>query len=119
MHGNRYALITHKDFHGLKTSDSRCCQRLEDFLLNLKFAPYTMDPDIWMRHCGDHCERVAVCADDLLIGSKSLSIITDILSKDHAFKLKVTRHVSHELDRGFGRDGDGALHFAPRKNIEK
>ena len=83
------------------------------------FEPCKMEPDIWMRPCGeDHYEYIAVYVDDLLIASKDPKAIIDVLTNKYSFKLKGTRPIFYHLGCDFGRDDDGTLHFAPKKYIE-
>ena len=72
-----------------------------------------------MREAGDHCEHIAVYADDLLIVSRDPQAIIDNLTKVHKFKLKGTGPISFHLGCDYFRDKDGVLCYAPRKYIEK
>lgn len=72
-----------------------------------------------MKNKEDHYEHVSICADNLLIASKDPQSIISNLSTKHNFKLKGTGPISYHLGCNFGRDEDGALHFTPRKHIEK
>ena len=79
------------------------------------FEPCKMEPDIWMRPCGeDYYEHIAVYVDDLLIASKDPKAIIDVLTNKHSFKLKVTGPISYHLGCDFGSDDDGTLHFEPK-----
>ena len=78
-----------------------------------------MEPDTWIRDCGEHYEQIAVCVDDLLTLSKDPQNVVGTLMSKHYFKLKGTGHVSYHLECDFGRDKDGTLHFTPRKHIEE
>ena len=78
-----------------------------------------MEPDIWLRDCGDYYECVAVCVDDLLISLKEPQKIVDSLINKHNFKLKGTGPIKHHLGCDFSRDENGILCFAPRKYVEK
>ena len=60
-----------------------------------------MEPDIWLRDCGDHCEHIAVHADDLFILSKDPSNIINILESKHKFKLKGAEPISYYLGCNF------------------
>ena len=108
-----------KALHGLRTSGLRWHERLADCLRNMGFEPCKMEPDIWMRPCGeDHYEYIAVYVDDLLIASKDPKRIIDVSTNKHSFKLKGTGPIPYHLGCDFGRDDDGTLHFAPKKYIE-
>ena len=77
------------------------------------------ETDIWMRDKGDHYEYIAVYVDNLLIASKDLKAITDLLQVEHHFKLKGTGPISFHLGCDFFRDKDGNLCYTPNKYIEK
>jgi len=112
-------LIIVKALYGLKSSGLRWHERLSDVLKAIGFVPSRAEPDIWMRHMGDHYEYVAVYVDDLLIVSKEPKAITDVLQKKYSFKLKGTGPISFHLGCDFFRDENGILCFAPKKYIEK
>ena len=57
--------------------------------------------------------------DDLIIASKDPKGLVDILTIKHKFKLKETNTTSCHIGCDFRRDDDGAIHFAPRKHIDK
>ena len=77
------------------------------------------EPDIWMRDKGDHCERTAVCVDDLLTVSKDPNELIEQLTKVREFKLNGAGEVSFHLGCDFFRDSDGHLCFSPCKCSEK
>ena len=78
-----------------------------------------MEIDTWLNDCGEHYEHIDVCVYAMLIESKNPQGAVDTLTKNHHFKLKGTVPISYYLGCDFGRDGDGTLHFAPRKSISK
>ena len=79
------------------------------------FEPRKIEPDIWLRHCGeDHYENIAVYADGLLIASKDTKVILDVLINKHSFKLKGAGPISHNICCDFGRDDNGTLQFATK-----
>ena len=53
-----------------------------------------------------------------MIASKYPSGAVDAMTNKHHLKLKVKGTMSYHLGFDIGRNGDGALHFAPRKYIE-
>ena len=84
-------LIIAKALHGLRTSGSYWNERLDDCLLCMGFEACKMEPDNWLRPYGeDHCERVAVCVDDLLIASKDPKRTIHVLTNEHSYKFKGT-----------------------------
>ena len=83
------------------------------------YEPFKMEPDTWLRDCGEHYDHIDVYVDDLLIASKDgQNAVDDITNKNHLM-LKGTGPMPYHLGHNFGRDGDRILHFAPRKHIEK
>ena len=78
-----------------------------------------MEPDTWLKDCGDNYECIAVYVDYLLIASKDPKGLVDVLINKHKFKLKGTGPISYHLGYYFGRDDDGTLHFSPRKCTKK
>ena len=74
-----------------------------------------MEPDTWLRPCGeDHYECITLCADDLLIASKDQKGILDVLNNKNSFKLKGTGPIYYHIDCDFDRDDYDDLHFAPK-----
>ena len=71
-----------------------------------------MEPDMWLRHCGEYYDHIAVYIDNLLIASKDPHGEVDAIINNHYFKLKGTGPMSYHLGCNFGRDRDGTLHFA-------
>ena len=114
-----HKLIMHKALYGLRTLGLRWHERLADSLRNMGFEPCEMEPDIWLRDCIDHYERIAAHADDLLIASKDPNNIVEVLQTKCNFKLKGTGPISYHLGCNFDRDENGILCFVPRKHIEK
>ena len=78
-----------------------------------------MEPDTWLKYCREYYECIAVHVDGLLIASKDPHGAVDALTNKHHFKHKGTGHTSYHIGCDFGRDGDGTLHFTPRKHVEK
>ena len=114
-----HILLIKKALYGLRSSGLRWHERLADCLRDMGFLPCKMEPDIWMKDCGDHYEYIAVYVDDLLIASKDPKSIAKSLEDVYKFKLKGTGPISYHLGCDFFRDKEGVLCFAPRKYIEK
>ena len=53
-----------------------------------------MEPDVWLRYCGEHYECIDICVDYLLIASKDPQVVVDALTNNHHFKLKGTGTMS-------------------------
>ena len=66
-----------------------------------------------------HYEYITVYIDDLLIASKTLQAIVDLLTNKHKFKLKGIGSIKYHLGYNFARDGLSTLCFAPHKYFEK
>ena len=66
-----------------------------------------------------HYEYITVYIDDLLIASKTLQAIVDLLTNKHKFKLKGTESIKYYLGCDFARDKLSTLCFVPCKYIEK
>ena len=93
-----HTLIIYKAQHGLKASRKCWHDKLHDVLRGADFFPSKADEDIWMRDCGDHCECIAACEDDLMIASKDPQAIIDYLTSEEInFKLKSTGNVKFHL----------------------
>jgi len=92
-----HTLVIRKASHGLKSSGLRWHERLSDVLPDVQFISSKAERNIWVRNCGDHCEHIAVCVDDLLIASKDPSSIIKTLCDEHEFKLKGAGAVSVHL----------------------
>lgn len=114
-----HKLIINKDLCGLRTSGLRWHETARRLSHGNGGFPCKMEPDIWLRDCGDHYEHVAACVDDLLIVSKEPQKIIDLLIIKHNFKLKGTGPIEHHLGCDFSRDENEILCFAPRKCVEK
>ena len=74
-----------------------------------------MEPDFWLKDCGDRYECIGVYADDLLTASKDSQGIVDNLSNKRKFKLKGTGPMYYHLGYDFSRDENSVLQFDPRK----
>jgi hypothetical protein len=83
------------------------------------FFPCKAEPDIWMKHCGDHYEYVATYVDDIFIAAADPEKLLERLMKVHLFKLKGTGPVTYHLGCDFFRDEDGVLCMQPKKYIER
>ena len=66
---------------------------------------------MWLKDCGENCEHIVICVDDVLIDSKDPQNLVNTLVSKYHFKLKDTGPMSHHLGCDFGRDEDGTLHF--------
>jgi hypothetical protein len=53
-----HTLIVRKALYGLKSSGKRWHERLADVLRQMGFVASYAEPDIWMRHKGDHYEYI-------------------------------------------------------------
>ena len=77
-----------------------------------------LDPQMWLKDCGENYECIAVCANDLLIASKDPQNTVDPLENKHHFKIKGTGPMSYHLGCDFVLDEDGTLNFEHRKHVE-
>ena len=109
----------HKALYGLCSSGKRWSETFSEVLKDMGFFPSLAEHDIWMRHCGDHYEYVAVYVDDLLIASKDPNAIIKALTDKYHFKLKGTGPVTFHLGCDYVRDDDGVLCWEPKKYIER
>ncbi len=114
-----HTLIITKALYGLKSSGLRWHERFADVLRDMGFFPSKAEPDIWMRHRGDHYEYLGVYVDDVTICSRAPKSIVDALTGTYKFNLKGTGPISFLLGCDFFRDKDDNLCYAPRKYIEK
>jgi Reverse transcriptase (RNA-dependent DNA polymerase) len=85
-----HILIISKALYGLRSSGARLLDRFADMIREIGFVPSKAEPDIWMRKKGNLYEYIAVYVDDLAIAMKDPKELTDILEKQHKFKLKGT-----------------------------
>ena len=60
-----------------------------------------MELDVWMRESEYYYDYIAIHIDDLLIASKDLEDIINMLLKKHKFKLKGTRSIKYHLGYNF------------------
>ena len=60
-----HTLIINKASHGLRTSGLRWHEMLSDCLRDMGHVPCKMEPDVWLKGCGEYYECIAVHADDL------------------------------------------------------
>jgi Reverse transcriptase (RNA-dependent DNA polymerase) len=72
-----------------------------------------------MRKKGNLYEYIAVYVDDLANAMKDPKELTDILEKQHKFKLKGTDPITFHLGMDFTRDDDNTLCISPTKYIDK
>jgi Reverse transcriptase (RNA-dependent DNA polymerase) len=72
-----------------------------------------------MRKKGSLYEFIAVYIDDLAIVMKNPKELTDILEKQHKFKLKGTGPISFHFGLDLTRDEDNTLCISPTKYINK
>jgi Reverse transcriptase (RNA-dependent DNA polymerase) len=72
-----------------------------------------------MRKKGKLYEYIAVYVGDFAIAMKDPKELTDILEKQHKFKLKGTGPISFHLGMDFTRDDDSTLCISPTKYIDK
>jgi Reverse transcriptase (RNA-dependent DNA polymerase) len=72
-----------------------------------------------MRKKGSTYEYIAVYVEDLANAMKNPKELTDILDKQHNFKLKDTGPISFHLGMDFTRDEDNTLCISPTKYIDK
>ena len=112
-----HLLIIVRALYGLKFSGVCWHNRLAAVLIDMGFFPCRMDPDVWMRDCGDHYEYIGTYVDDLAIASKDPQAILDCLINDYDFELKGVGPMEYHLGCDFFRDEDGALCQCPKKYI--
>jgi len=86
-----HVLIVSEALCGQHSSGLRWSKRLAHVLRSMGFFPSEAEKDIWMRDEGDHCECMAVCADDLMIASCVPEVIVKALIDEHNFKVKGNR----------------------------
>jgi Reverse transcriptase (RNA-dependent DNA polymerase) len=73
-----------------------------------------------MRKKGNIYEYISlVYVDDLAIAMKDPKELTDILEKQHKFKLKGTGPITFHLGTDVTRDDDNTLCISPAKYIDK
>jgi Reverse transcriptase (RNA-dependent DNA polymerase) len=72
-----------------------------------------------MRKKGNLYKYIAVYVDDLAIAMKDPKELTDILEKQHKFKLNGTGPITSHLGMDFTRDDDNTLCISPTKYIDK
>jgi Reverse transcriptase (RNA-dependent DNA polymerase) len=72
-----------------------------------------------MRKKGNLYDYITVYDNDLAIAMKDSKELTDILEKQHKFKLKGTGPISFHLGMDFTRDDDKTLCISPTKYIDK
>jgi Reverse transcriptase (RNA-dependent DNA polymerase) len=72
-----------------------------------------------MRKKDNLYEYIAVYVDDLAIAMKDPKELTDILEKQHKFKLKGTGPITFHLGMDFTRDDNNTLCISPTKYIDK
>ena len=53
------------------------------------FEQCKIEPDTWLKCCGDHYEHIAVCVDDLL-ESNDLKGLLEIVTNKNKIKIKGT-----------------------------
>jgi Reverse transcriptase (RNA-dependent DNA polymerase) len=114
-----HILIISRALYGLRSSGARWYDRFADCIQEIGFFPCKAEPDIWMRKKGSIYEYIAVYVDDLVIAMKKPKELTDILEKQHKFKLKGTGPISFHLGMDFNRDEDNTLFILPTKYIDK
>ena len=82
--------LINKVSYGIRTSGLTWHERLSDSLSEMGHKPWKMEPDMWLRDCGEYCEHIAFWADDLIMNSKDPQRIVDTLMSKHHFKFKGT-----------------------------
>ena len=112
-------MIVYKALYGQRASGVCWHSRFAAVLKEEGYFPCKAEPDIWMKHCGDHYEYVATYVDDLIIASKDPESLLNKLIEDHKFKLKGTGPITFHLGCDFFRDEDGVLCMQPRKYIDR
>jgi Reverse transcriptase (RNA-dependent DNA polymerase) len=114
-----HILIISKALYGLQTTGARWHDRFADCTREIGFFPCKAEPDIWMRKKGNLYEYIAVYVDDRAIAMKDPKELTDILEKQHKFKLKGTGPITFHLGMDVTRDDDNTLCISPTKYIDK
>jgi Reverse transcriptase (RNA-dependent DNA polymerase) len=108
-----HILIISKALYGLRSSGARWHDRFADCIREILLFPCKAEPDIWMRKKRNLYEYIAVYVDDLAIAMKDPKELTDILEKQHKFKLKGTGPITFHLGMVFTRDDDNTLCISP------
>ena len=62
-------MIVVKGLYGLKTSAERWYKKLADTLRILGYEPSKVDPNLWIKDCGQWYKYIVTYVDDLLITS--------------------------------------------------
>jgi Reverse transcriptase (RNA-dependent DNA polymerase) len=114
-----HILIISNALYGFQSSGARWHDRFADCIREIGFFPCKAEPDIWMRKKGNLYEYIAVYVDDLVITMKDPKDLTDILEKQHKFKLKGAGPITFHLGMDFTRDDDNTLCISPTKYIDK
>ena len=96
-----HILVIVKALYGLRSSGLRWHERLAGCLRKMDFVPCRGLNDVWMKRVGNRYEYIGVYVDDLVIVSMKPRGITDILEKEHKFKLKGTGPISFHLGCDF------------------
>jgi Reverse transcriptase (RNA-dependent DNA polymerase) len=110
-----HILIISRALYGLRSSGARWHDQFADCIREIGVFPCKAEPDIWMRKRGSLYVYIALYVDDLAIAMKSPKELTDILEKQHKFKLKGTGPISLHLRMDFIRDEDNTLCISPTK----
>ena len=100
----RHLLIIRKALYGLHSSGIRWNEKLADCLCRIDYFSYKIDPYIWMKDQGSHCDYFEVYMDNLLIASKYPEHLVIILTDKFKFKLKGTGKIKYHLGCDFFRD---------------
>jgi Reverse transcriptase (RNA-dependent DNA polymerase) len=114
-----HILIISKALYGLQISGARWHDRFADCIRKICVFPCKAEPDIWMRKKGNLYDYIAVYIDDLAITMKDPKEFTDILEKQHKFKLKGTGTISFHLGMDFTREYDNTVCILPTKYTDK
>jgi hypothetical protein len=114
--GNIMVIV--KALCGLRTSGARFQEKFADTLQAMNFFPCEVDPDVWMKDCGSHCEHVCVYVDDLAVMMKDPNAFFEEL-RQRKHKLKGVGDVSYHLGGDFHRDPDGALAWGAKTHCKR
>jgi Reverse transcriptase (RNA-dependent DNA polymerase) len=99
---------------------ARWHDRFADCIREIGFFRCKAEPDIWMSKKGNLYEYIlAVYVDDLAIAMKDRKELTDILEKQHKFRLKGIGPITFHLGMDFTSNDDNTLCISPTKYIDK
>ena len=116
-----HLLIMIKVLYGNRSGGARWHDRLFDILQEVKFKPFKVDLDVWMRpEPGGACyEYIAVYVDDLAIAAQGPQAFCLELKKRYNLKLKGVGPLEYHLGCTYKKDPYGTLAVDPRCYVNK